>query len=299
MTVPEKTRDAVLAETQERCGLVSTNMGRCARDMGAEIHHIRYRSHGGGDEATNLLPVCHRHHSMIHENRLRGPYEHKELGTVYVEGQGEGKRYWQLWPLVKGQWEEAALIWHERVVKRLGSVQKSTWEMADALCEMSRGNLWTVLGYDTLTDYAIACHCSGEWFERLILAEKRRRELPEDIKPRAEHEGGLRLMLRAGKAVSTLASERPEKAHEVFALLEGGAPASEAIRAAREAAGAISEPEPKWEVSAKVEGMAHITVTARDGEAAGEKAARYLRGYKPFRDENPTVEITVREVKRA
>ena len=43
---------------------------RCARCHGArrlQIHHRRYRSHGGSHEIDNLEPVCWSCHKMIHK----------------------------------------------------------------------------------------------------------------------------------------------------------------------------------------------------------------------------------------
>lgn len=40
---------------------------RCKRRQGLQIHHRRYRSHGGTHEVQNLEPVCWQCHRMIHE----------------------------------------------------------------------------------------------------------------------------------------------------------------------------------------------------------------------------------------
>lgn len=32
----------------------------------AENHHIRTRKSGGGDEKSNLIPLCRKHHTEIH-----------------------------------------------------------------------------------------------------------------------------------------------------------------------------------------------------------------------------------------
>lgn len=36
-----------------------------------ELHHIRYRRHAGPTDLDNLLPLCVRHHHMVHEGRWR------------------------------------------------------------------------------------------------------------------------------------------------------------------------------------------------------------------------------------
>jgi predicted restriction endonuclease len=32
-----------------------------------EIHHIIYRSHGGGDEVENCVCLCKKHHKAVHD----------------------------------------------------------------------------------------------------------------------------------------------------------------------------------------------------------------------------------------
>jgi hypothetical protein len=51
---------AVLKQYEGRCS-------RCGMPKRLQIHHRRYRSHGGTHEAENLEPVCWDCHRMIHE----------------------------------------------------------------------------------------------------------------------------------------------------------------------------------------------------------------------------------------
>ena len=37
---------------------------------GLQIHHIKYRSHGGGDEVENCICLCVKHHSMCHDEKI-------------------------------------------------------------------------------------------------------------------------------------------------------------------------------------------------------------------------------------
>lgn len=33
------------------------------------IHHVRWRRHGGTTDLANLLPLCNRHHHLVHDSR--------------------------------------------------------------------------------------------------------------------------------------------------------------------------------------------------------------------------------------
>ena len=37
---------------------------------GLEIHHIVFRSHGGGDEVENNMCLCRKCHTLAHEGKL-------------------------------------------------------------------------------------------------------------------------------------------------------------------------------------------------------------------------------------
>lgn len=60
---------SLTAETRER---ILARDGRCSgRFLGgrcspvSDVHHIRPRSEGGGDEDSNLLCLCHFHHPAL------------------------------------------------------------------------------------------------------------------------------------------------------------------------------------------------------------------------------------------
>jgi len=38
-------------------------------DIILEVHHIRWRRHGGSDEPSNLMTVCRAHHEILHYGR--------------------------------------------------------------------------------------------------------------------------------------------------------------------------------------------------------------------------------------
>lgn len=45
----------------------------CGSTWSPEIHHIIYRSHGGPDEAWNLITLCKSHHQEVHRYPKRYP----------------------------------------------------------------------------------------------------------------------------------------------------------------------------------------------------------------------------------
>ncbi|MFN0169669.1 MAG: HNH endonuclease [Bryobacteraceae bacterium] len=64
-------RDLVARVYRLHClGVLKHSEGRCSRcgmPKRLQIHHKRYRSHGGTHEIANLEPVCWDCHRMIHE----------------------------------------------------------------------------------------------------------------------------------------------------------------------------------------------------------------------------------------
>lgn len=43
----------------------------CGTHKGLEVHHIKTRGSGGGDEPENLVLLCHMHHQLVQEGHLR------------------------------------------------------------------------------------------------------------------------------------------------------------------------------------------------------------------------------------
>ena len=51
-----RARAAALARDGHQCV-------RCGQTAGLEVHHVRSRAAGGGDELANLVTLCHHHHA--------------------------------------------------------------------------------------------------------------------------------------------------------------------------------------------------------------------------------------------
>jgi len=64
MTIPQKTRDALLVEARHRCC-------RCMSDCPeVDLHHIVPQSQGGADEAKNLIVLCPTCHRLAHRYKF-------------------------------------------------------------------------------------------------------------------------------------------------------------------------------------------------------------------------------------
>jgi hypothetical protein len=72
-TITPRLRRQVLARDHHRCTVPGC---RAARNL--DVHHIQFRSDGGGNELSNLLTVCSGHHALLHAGQLiiRGEAPH-------------------------------------------------------------------------------------------------------------------------------------------------------------------------------------------------------------------------------
>jgi len=61
-SIPPKTRNLVLARDRHRC-----QSPGCGNTRFLELHHIRPRREGGGNEADNLITLCSSCHSLAHD----------------------------------------------------------------------------------------------------------------------------------------------------------------------------------------------------------------------------------------
>lgn len=72
-TLTPRLRRQVLARDRHGCTVPGC---RAARNL--DVHHIRFRSDGGGNELSNLLTLCSGHHALLHAGQLviRGEAPH-------------------------------------------------------------------------------------------------------------------------------------------------------------------------------------------------------------------------------
>jgi hypothetical protein len=72
-TVTPRVRRQVLARDHHACTIPGC---RSARNL--DVHHIQFRSDGGGNELSNLLTMCSGHHALLHAGQLivRGEAPH-------------------------------------------------------------------------------------------------------------------------------------------------------------------------------------------------------------------------------
>jgi Domain of unknown function (DUF222) len=64
-TVTPRKREQVLARDGHCCTVPG-----CRRNIGLDLHHIEYQSHGGGHALSNLTTVCELHHRAVHFGKL-------------------------------------------------------------------------------------------------------------------------------------------------------------------------------------------------------------------------------------
>jgi len=64
-TVTARKREQVLARDGHRCTVPG-----CRRNIGLDLHHIQFQSHGGSHQLSNLTIVCDLHHRAVHLGKL-------------------------------------------------------------------------------------------------------------------------------------------------------------------------------------------------------------------------------------
>ena len=62
--LPGQIRDKVRERDGARCRF-------CGTSSEIQIHHIQYRSQGGGDAEWNLISLCHTHHQLMHSSKRK------------------------------------------------------------------------------------------------------------------------------------------------------------------------------------------------------------------------------------
>ncbi len=64
-TLPPSTRRNVLRRERACCGVPG-----CRNHRHLHVHHVKPRSEGGGHDPLLLIPLCHRHHTAVHDGTL-------------------------------------------------------------------------------------------------------------------------------------------------------------------------------------------------------------------------------------
>jgi len=81
--VPAAIKRAVLAKHHDRCTFPGCHNGRFLR-----VHHIEHWSNGGETSVENLMPLCTRHHSLVHEGRFRVEKDYRD-NWIFVRPEGQ------------------------------------------------------------------------------------------------------------------------------------------------------------------------------------------------------------------
>ncbi len=83
--VPPAVRRLVLRRDHGRCVVPGCRAGRYL-----DLHHVRFRSDGGGNDVANLLTLCGGHHDAVHVGRLI--IERTAGGLRFTRADGRGYR---------------------------------------------------------------------------------------------------------------------------------------------------------------------------------------------------------------
>ncbi len=69
--LPAQVKHVVNQRDEGQCRAVLPNGSRCDSKAWVEHHHVKPRSHGGADIATNLITLCSAHHRLTHQTGLQ------------------------------------------------------------------------------------------------------------------------------------------------------------------------------------------------------------------------------------
>lgn len=74
----ENTKAMVLDRDGYKCHICKTKK----KNVKLEVHHIVFRSNGGGDEADNLITLCHDCHKKLHDGKVKLNLKGKPKGQL-------------------------------------------------------------------------------------------------------------------------------------------------------------------------------------------------------------------------
>ena len=283
MTNLEESRAQVADAADHRCCIWHPTHGRCA-GLNCHAHHIKYRSHGGGDEAENLSWICAQHHDDIHDGRLK--VGHVGEFTTYTSVDGT-ELY--LWPQIAEDEMSTAILGDVtlRTIKR--EMEQGAWAFAFRASEMLTARRYELLGYESEGEYAASLDISRDYLLKAVLAYRRTEDMGQlGVRLRALPS---RLTAEASEAWVKLAGEQPDVADEIVAAVEvGGLTASAAILSVREAV-ATDPTEARVEITGTVTGTWVFKVSLRDGIDPEQEVLKRLAGSAPrwLKDEDGRV----------
>ena len=81
--VPTAIKRAVLAKHNHGCAFPG-----CSNSRFLHVHHIEHWSNGGETSVDNLMPLCTRHHPLVHEGRFRIEKDFQD-NWIFVRPEGQ------------------------------------------------------------------------------------------------------------------------------------------------------------------------------------------------------------------
>ena len=86
-TITDRMRRQVFARDHHRCTVPGCRSGR-----NLDVHHLPFRSHGGPHAMWNLAVLCHGHHTLLHEGKLRASGKAPSLTYERRDEEGNWRR---------------------------------------------------------------------------------------------------------------------------------------------------------------------------------------------------------------
>jgi hypothetical protein len=158
-TVTPRLRRQVLARDHHCCAIPGC---RAARNL--DVHHIRFRSDGGGNELSNMITLCSGHHALLHN------------GVLTIRGEAPNA--------LEFAWRD-----HSARDRRTGSVAGTPAPQQAAAVDRDACEALTTAGYRLREAQAAVArarpHVGAEASLELLLREALRRCGPEHVGERA------------------------------------------------------------------------------------------------------------------
>jgi len=303
---------AVAERSGYQCGFTHAEHGRCARSAAQDDHHVVRKGEGGSDDPENRVLVCPHHHAQVHGQVtpfMARLWHRRAKIYLYAEnddGSGDldrlkklwagvsdtasvreaqeamaahGATAWSLWPDVEAEWEARAAALDARLAEHRNAEHSHAWDLAGIAYGLLRGNLWSLLGYDSLRDYAEERGYKESTFKSYARAERRLRSVlspPNYSRGRALPIGVW--IQRGGQ----MAKMTEEQVLSLADLADKNMPTGVLLDAIEEGADAeLSEEHgPRWEVEVCAQDVKFvIRPRGKDEAEAKANAERSLANY--------------------
>lgn len=195
--------------------------GRCAAGGGrTSMHHKRFRSRQGGDDPSNLAPICDGHHRAMHtSDQLLGKlYQYVRHGCYcYAETKG-AEPVWFYWQDIGKDAEKRATDLLQEFELGIQITKTGAWRVAQTLYRMEvEGRLWMLLGFDSIGELAKSVGFAPRTLRAYLAAERTLQESPgiTSDQRKALREQSMELMVTARQAIAGMTTDQVEEVIEM------------------------------------------------------------------------------------